>query len=151
MPIERQSVPYAQIARFNPDGTIRGHMLQFLHRVIDTDTGEVIAETEGPALAIGDAAGEVMLETALGAVGAALARAEEIERGRRAHAEDQRDAARESAEQARADAAAAREDARIARVETAQQAAESAARIQQLELDIRAREIAAGRAAKPAG
>jgi hypothetical protein len=100
MAIVKQTIPYEMLTRFNADGSIRGQHIRYLDRVIDEDTGEVYAEKEGDALSVGDEKSAVMLETALGEVAAALAKAEETERTERAKLRDRIDEVQVAKEQA---------------------------------------------------
>lgn len=114
MAIEKRQVVYEQLCRFNSDGTVRGQHVIYLDQYVETDSGEVLFEKEGHALPVGDAASGVPLESALGQIGAALARAEEIERGRREAAES----ARRQAESDLSAERVARERAEVERDET---------------------------------
>ena len=99
--------PERLVCALNPDGTVRGHHIEYLHRFTDPDTGEVF-DRPGGAIPVGDAAAAIPLQVALGEIGAALAVAEEVERGRRAEAE----AARETAIAERDEARRERDEAR---------------------------------------
>lgn len=74
--IEKTVTPYEYLVRFNPDGTIRGQHIRYLERI--TEGGGVLVEREGEAVSVGDATRAVLLDTALGGVAAALARATEL-------------------------------------------------------------------------
>ena len=123
MTLELIETAHEYMTRFAADGTAQGQHITLRRIVRDTDTGEVISDTETAPIPVGSAAGMMPLETALEKVGAALAKAEEIERGRREQAEIARDAvdqlrgeavaAQVAAEQAR-DRAIAERDAALA-------------------------------------
>lgn len=91
MAIVKEQYPYEYLVRFNPDGTVRGQHIKYLDRVYDNVTNEIYAEKEGDALSVGDATAAVMLDNAIGAVNAALAKAEETERTARAAKEQELD------------------------------------------------------------
>ena len=74
--IEKKTVPYEFLVRFNHDGTIKGQHIKYLEVLVDAD--QVLSEKEGDALPVGD--GGMLLEAALGEVGAGLSRATEAAR-----------------------------------------------------------------------
>lgn len=85
MAIERKTVPYEYLVRFNADGSIRGQHIKYLD--VLTDGGKVISEQEGGALSVGGSSRAVLLDTALGQSAAALARAAEVEQAARSKAD----------------------------------------------------------------
>jgi hypothetical protein len=110
MNLELIEVEHEYMTRFSADHTVQGAHITLRRIVRDTDTGEVISDTETPPIPVGSAAGMMPLETALGLHGAALAVAEEIERGRRQQAETDRDVAHEARVAALAERNAARSE-----------------------------------------
>ena len=59
MPIERQSVPYEILIRYDEEtGLFKGAHATFLERVVDTDTGEIVATKIGLAQPLATAAGK---------------------------------------------------------------------------------------------
>lgn len=92
MSIEVIETVHEYLTRFAADGSVQGQHIVLRRIVRDTLTGEVISDAATAPIPVGSAAGMTPLEAAIGKVGAALAVAEEVERGKRIAAEKDRDA-----------------------------------------------------------
>jgi uncharacterized FlaG/YvyC family protein len=93
MAINRHHTVDEFLIRWAPDGSIKGMHVAYITRIIDDETGEVIAERPGHALSVGAPPARVPLNTALGEVRAAVVRAAELAQQAQAEAEAARDAA----------------------------------------------------------
>lgn len=93
MSIEVIETVHEYLTRFAADGSVQGQHIVLRRIVRDTVSGEVISDAPTAPIPVGSTAGMTPLETALGKLGAALAIAEEVERGKRIAAEAERDAA----------------------------------------------------------